>query len=206
MFFLWLIIILIIFAIIIATSKIKLEIDDLEFILPKVKNKYINPNFKIRLKIYILNIIKIADIDLNKNQKEKLKQQIKKIETKSGDSGFKFDLDILKYLKEIKTDFEKINLKIYLGTEDAAVTAILIGIISGILGFLLKEKVEDIEKQKFLVIPVYQDINVLKIELNGIFSIKMRNIINTIYKLIKKRRVEENGRTSNRRSYAYSNE
>ena len=54
--------------------------------------------------------------------------------------------------------------------------------------------------------PKYGDENFIDLQFNGIFEIKMIHIINTICIEKKKRRVEENERTSNRRSYDYSYE
>ncbi|MCI9064069.1 MAG: DUF2953 domain-containing protein [Clostridia bacterium] len=93
-----------------------------------------------------------------------------------------------------------------MGTEEASLTAILIGLMSSILGIALRNKIQNQDKIKFYTIPVYQDKNFLKIHFNSIFRINMIHIIYIIYILKKKRRVEKNGRTSNRRSYAYSNE
>lgn len=66
-----------------------------------------------------------------------------------------------------------------LGTEDAALTAILTGIISAGLGVILR-------KPKYEVIPIYSDKNFLKIKLDGIFSVHlMQYIYKLIYKKIK---------------------
>ena len=98
------------------------------------------------------------------------------------------------------------KLEIYVGLENSALTAIEFGAISGILGNILRNKIKDIKKQKFKVIPIYENKNFLKIDFDGIFEFNIANIIDILKLLLRKRRVEENGRTSNRRSYAYSNE
>ena len=47
----------------------------------------------------------------------------------------------------------------------------------------------------------YKNKNIIKLQLDGIFDIKMIHIINTICTIKKKRRVYKNERTSNRRTY-----
>ena len=73
------------------------------------------------------------------------------------------------------------------------------------IGFLLKDKITNMQNQKFQVIPIYDNKNYLKIDFDGIISLNITNIINIINIFIKGR-VKENDRTSYRRSYAYSNE
>ena len=60
-----------------------------------------------------------------------------------------------------------------IGTEDAVLTAILVGIISSILGILIK-------KPKYQVIPIYTNKNFIKIRLDGIFSIYLMQYIDKI--------------------------
>ena len=96
------------------------------------------------------------------------------------------------------------NLKIIVGTEDAAITAIAVGIISSLISIFFHNKIFDINKQKYEVLPIYENKSILKIEFDGIFTFKIANIIGMAKYL--KRRVNKNDRTSNRRAYAYSNE
>lgn len=207
-FLLLLILIFIVLAIIFVTSTIEIQVKDLEINIPKIKGKIVNRDFKINLKLYFLKKIKILDIDIDKIKLEKtsIKNELKKIRTKIVEDKDNFDLEFLKIIKDINVDFKEMDLRIYLGLEDAALTALLNGIISGILGILLRNKIQNIEKQKYIVNPIYQSRNIINIEIYGIFAVNMWNIINIISKLIKDRRVKKNVRTSNRRAYAYSNE
>ena len=206
MFFLWIIIGIIILGIMIIYSTIKIELKDFEFTLPKEKKRYINENFEIIIKLYILKKIKIVNLKIpndkiNKNQIEKIFKNIDIPEDKKD-----LEIEIIDIFKNLNINLEKIKLKLYLGTEDAAITAILIGIISTILGIYFKFKLDDLENVKFETIPIYIDKNYLKIYFDGIFRTNMIHIIYIIYILKKKRRVDKNVRTSNRRSYAYSDE
>ena len=199
--------ILIIFSIIffllliLMSINVKIEIENLKFIVPKINGRYTNKDSKILLKIYILKKIKIAEINLkkinlnNEKFKNKIQSQIKQE---------KFNINAINFLKNNNYILEKMNLKIIVGTEDAAITAIAVGIISSLISIFFHNKIFDINKQKYEVLPIYENKSILKIEFDGIFTFKIANIIGMAKYL--KRRVNKNDRTSNRRTYAYSNE
>ena len=177
---------------------IKLEIENLKIAFPKLKNKLTNNESKVSLKIYILKKIKIAEIDLKKVdlKNEKLKNQLK---------GTKFNLDMIEFLKNVKYIVEKLNFKCNIGFENAAMTAVTVGIIYIIIPNLLKHRIQNTENIEYKVKPLYDNRNILNVELDSIISIKLKNLIDII-RFMKKGRVKKNGRLSNRRSYAYSNE
>jgi len=83
------------------------------------------------------------------------------------------DITFRKMIKRLKTDIEKLDLKIIIGTEDASLTAFLVVGISLLLSLVLKKQITDRRKQRFLVMPVYKDTNVLKINITGIFKISL---------------------------------
>ena len=183
------------------TIKIKIQISNLNLNFPKKNKNILNKESKIYLKIYILRSIKIAQIDLKKID-------LKNMKFKDNFKNFKdtiFTKKILETSKENRIQIEKMNLNINIGVEDAAITAILVGVVSGIIGILVKNKIKNQDMQIYNVYPLYQNKNTLKIYFEGIITWNMTNII-YILKLLLKRRVEENDRTSNRRPYAYSNE
>ena len=199
-------IIFLIFAIIIILLKIffsinlKLEIENLKLELPK--NIITNKDSKVSLKIYILKKIKIAEINLKKidlksdKVKNRLQNQFK---------GNKFNLDTVKRISKVNYIIEKLNLKVYIGTEDAAITAVSTGVGYTIISNFINGKTLSYKNIKYKIFPIYQNKNILKLELDSIITLKMEKIIDII-KIIKKGRVDKNGRTSNRRAYAYSNE
>ena len=199
--------ILIIFSIIffilliLMSINVKIEIENLKFIVPKINGRYTNKDSKILLKIYILKNIKITEINLkkinlnNEKFKNKIQSQIKQE---------KFNINAINFFKNNNYILEKMNLKIIVGTEDAAITAIGVGIIASLISIFFHNKIFDINKQKYEVLPIYENKSILKIEFDGIFTFKIANIIGMAKYL--KRRVDKNDRTSNRRAYAYSNE
>ena len=199
--------ILIIFSIIffilliLMSINVKIEIENLKFIVPKINGRYTNKDSKILLKIYILKNIKITEINLkkinlnNEKFKNKIQSQIKQE---------KFNINAINFFKNNNYILEKMNLKIIVGTEDAAITAIGVGIIASLISIFFHNKIFDINKQKYEVLPIYENKSILKIEFDGIFTFEIANIIGMAKYL--KRRVDKNDRTSNRRAYAYSNE
>ena len=181
---------------------IKLEIQNLKISLPNSNNKITNNDSKVLLKVYLLKKIKIAEINLKKIdlKNEKVKNKLQK---QFEDN--RFNLDVVTFLKNINYIIEKLNLEIFAGTEDAAITAIGVGIGYTIISNLLQDKILDCRNISYEILPIYKNKNVFKLQLDSIITLKMENIINII-KYVKKVRVNQNGRTSNRRAYAYSNE
>jgi len=113
---------------------------------------------------------------------------------------------MIKAFKSLNINIENINLKIEMGTENAALTAIIVPVISTVLSIILSRKIKREQNQKFEIKPIYINQNLINIMFSGIFEIKMIHIINIIYILNKKEGVGKNERTSNRRTYDYGYE
>ena len=208
MFFLLLIIVLLTLLFLIAFSRIKINIKNIKFASYKVEERHLQENYDIEVKLYVLKFLRILKINITKEKLEKLKleNKIKKLEKKLILKDVKFDVNVFDVLKNLKIIFEELNLKVEIGTENSALTSIIFGIVSGIIPFVLRNQIKNIEKQKIDIKPIYLNQNLLNIELNCIFNIKMIHIIYVMYILNKKRRDEKYVRTSNRRSYGYSYE
>lgn len=197
---------LLIIILLIAFSKINIEIKNFKF--TSQEKRHINKNYMIVFKLLILNKIPILRINITKSKLEKiqLKERIKNIDVKVLENNIKFDKNLFKVIKNLGIDINKFDLKIELGTENATITAIIVPIISTVLSIFLQKKVENIENQKFIINPIFINKNLINIVFSGIFEIRMIHIINIIYILNKKKGVKKNERTSNRRSYDYSYE
>ena len=198
LFFLILILIVSICVFLLISSTMKIDIQNLEFQYPK-NNAGKKENHKIFLKLYLLDKIKILKIDLTKIKIEK------KLETDIKKNRNKFDMNFLEFIRKINITVEKLDLKIDIGAEDAALTAILSGTLYTFISVIINSIIKKETKYKFDISPIYNKF-VINLKLNCIIKIKKIHIINIIYILLQKRRVESDGRTSNRRSYAYSNE
>ena len=148
---------LIILTILIVFTTIQIHIENIRLEIPKKNGRNINKKYKITIKLYIFEKISY------------------------------FKLDITKYKME-KRVIRK-NLKMVLGTEDTAQNAIIVGTISSIIaiimGVLSEKKILAIGEGKenqinWKIIPLYQNRNLLNIDLNCIISFKLIHIINAI--------------------------
>ena len=185
------------------TSKIRIEVEEFNFLSRMPKKQ--KTNYKLVAKVCILNKIPIIKINLTKEKIVKLKN--KGVFKNIGIKEIERDLNpenLPKIIKENKVEIKKINFKLEFGTENASLTAILVPIISTLISFIIRLKIKEYKNQNFKVKPLFYNQNLVNIEFSGIFEIKMIHIINIIYILNKKKGEDKNERTSNRRSYAYS--
>ena len=201
---------LILFITLFIFSKIQIEVLNLKY--KSVDKRHLNKNYEIIFILKILDIIPIFKFKINKEKieklkkKEKLQKRVNEINLKIIQNKDRFDKNVFEAIKKANIVIEKINLKIDIGTENAFFTSLLVPIISTILSILIRRKIKNIEKQRFIINPIYYNQNIANIDISGIFEIKMIHIINIIYILNKKEGVKKNERTSNRRSYDYSYE
>lgn len=167
MFFPFILAILLVIGLAIHTSRIGIEIENLKIDTEQPKDKKINQESKIIVYLLIFKKIKIFKKDIKKIDKKKIKIP----------QNMKIKINYKEVLQNIDIDVEQINLNVQLGTQDAALTAILTGIISAGLGIILR-------KPKYAIIPIYSDKNFLKIKLDCIISVYLMQYI---YKLIFKK-------------------
>ena len=192
--------------VIIYFSKIQVQIINFKF--SSLTKRHINEDYKIIVRWFILSKIPIIKINVTKIKLEKLKikEKIEKVDLKVFQEKGKFNQKMLKSLKKLNIQIININLNIEIGTENAALTSIIIPIVSTIIAIILRKKVKRYENQIFIINPMYLNQNLLNVLFSGIFEIKINHIINIIYFFNKKEGVAKHERTSNRRSYDYSYE
>ena len=205
-FLFYLIITLIIIAILLLFSKIRIEIINFKF--TSLNKRHINKEYKFVLKLYILGKIPILKINITKTklEKQKIKEKLEKIDIKAIQNKIKIDKNFFKAIKKINMQVKKINLNMELGTENAMLTSVIVPAISTIIAIYLRKKIKNYENQTFIIQPVYQNQNLINIYISGIFEIKMIHIIDMLYRLNKKGEVKRYERTSDRRTYDYSYE
>lgn len=172
MFFLFILVIFTILIIAVHTSKIGIDIKNL--IIDTDAEEKINEDGKIYVYLLLFNKIKL----FRKNVRNIPMKDVK-FETSDFDIKIFKNKDIkinyLELIQNINIDIKNIDLNVNIGTEDAGITAILVGILAGILGIIIK-------KSKYQILPIYANRNLLKINLNGIFTIYLMHYI---YKFIK---------------------
>ena len=205
MFFLWLVVgFLLVFALFVNLS-LKLEFKNFVISFPKKENKKNSDKGIVKLKIYLFKKIKIASIDLEKVKSEKVKfKQILSLFKKYREKGNTINLDIKTVIKKLNIRIEKLSVEMVVGIGNAATTAIVIGFFYTILENIIITKVKKEKQYECNIKPSYNK-EMLFVKFDGIFEINVWNIINIIFKELK-RRVKKNGRTSNRTTYVYSNE
>lgn len=172
MFFLFILVIFTILIIAIHTSKIGIDIKNL--IIDTDAEEKINEDGKIYVYLLLFNKVKL----FRKNVRNIPMKDVK-FETSDFDIKIFKNKDIkinyLELIQNINIDIKNIDLNVNIRTEDAGITAILVGILAGILGIIIK-------KPKYQILPIYANRNLLKINLNGIFTIYLMHYI---YKFIK---------------------
>lgn len=172
MFFLFILVTFAILIIAIHTNKIGIDIKNL--IIDTDAEEKINEDGKIYVYLLLFNKIKlfrknVRNIPMKDVKFEASDFDIKILKNKD------IKINYLELIQNINIDIRKIDLDLQIGTENAGITAILVGILSGILGIIIK-------KPKYQILPIYSNKNLLKINLNGIFTIYLMHYI---YKFIK---------------------
>lgn len=170
-------------------------------------------DFEIYCELLALNKFKIFSLKIDKekikqlNSKIHLKNKMKNMNFKKIKQGFP-KIKLQEIFKKLNINVSKFNFKLELGTEDVIITSALIAIISSALGIFLAKVIKDFNKEKYSyeIKPIYNNKNLINLYLNCIIKVKVVHIISIIYLLLRKRRVESNERTSNRRAYDYSYE
>ena len=212
MVFLFIMWIILIVTLVIITTKIEVKIVNL--VMNSQIEEHISNGFEIIIKLKIFENIPILKFTLNKNKVKKIQQslkmneKVKQLEKDILENKNKFDKKMVQGLKEFSKNIyiEKLDLEIEFGTENAFLTSMLVAFFSSILSIVFS-KIRVREKNiVYEIETVYRNENSIKIEISGIFQIKLIHIINTIYVLNKKGGRKNHERTSNRRSYDYSYE
>ncbi|MCI8273376.1 MAG: DUF2953 domain-containing protein [Clostridia bacterium] len=156
-----------------AIHTFKVEINVEELIINTEANKILNDEYKIYLYLVVFNKIKLFRINVKKIDFRKLKFLNNNIDIKFLKNK-EIKLNYKEIFENIKIDIKEIELQIQISIQDAATNAIIAGIVSALLGIIIK-------KPKYEVIPIYANKNFLKINLNCIISIYLMQYI---YKLI----------------------
>ena len=199
--FLIIFIIITLFLFLVTASNLRFSLENLE--VSNTKKKF---NIKISLVLFKKFTWLFVNLDKTKLEKIAKKVHLDKNIFKKLDKDFKFE--DLNNLKKLKPKIIKLDLEIKFGLEDVVITSYLIVaisvLISNILPFLIDYK--DYSNCRYKIEPIYLNKNLYKITLNCIIEEKMVHIINILFKFLKKGRSDKYERTSNRRSYDYSNE
>lgn len=189
-------------------STIRINVNKLK--LSNIDNNYGEniKDYSINISMSLFNKIKWISVNLNDKKIKKIqnKMNMKKIDFKKLKGDFK--PDDIKLLKKIKVKIAYLELLARIGVNDVVATSFIIFAITMIISLLLPHVIEEYKDKKYnyKILPLYLNRNAYEIKLDCIIEVKMVHIINIVYVFLKKRRVDRNERTSNRRPYGYSYE
>jgi len=191
------------FSFVICSSYVEIEVKKFKFNSNYKKYKNVE-DYLIYMRFKFLNRITWMKLEYKKTKKHKVFNH--KIINKIID--FK-DVLKIKYLKFLNPRVEKMNLNVRFSVLDIITTSIGTGIISTILSIILADRIDNYNSKNYnyLITPIYGEKPQIIIELNCILNVKIVHIINIVYMVFKRKRSVNNyERTSDRRTYAYSNE
>ena len=180
-------------------SNTKLEIKKLHISNLDEKLKV---DFVLNIGIYFLNKVKIIKFTID-NYKASNLLKSGKLDINKFKKNNAINKDIIKSIKRDDFIIEYLKIEGYFGTFNTVLSSWIYGITNAIIPVLIARKLEGsyINNIEFLNV----NENKININLNCIISIKMVNIINILHYL-KKKGGKDNGKSSDRRAYAYSNE
>ena len=180
-------------------SNAKLEIKKLHIFNTESNLKV---DFVLNIGIHLLNKIKLVNFTID-NYKASNLLKSGKLDINKFKQNNSINKDIIRSLEEEEFVIEYFKLEGYFGLFNTVLSSAIYGIINAIIPILIAKKLEGsyINNIKFLNV----NENKININLNCIISIKMVNIINILHYL-KEKGGKDNGKSSDRRTYAYSNE
>ena len=143
MVFLFILLAVVIITVIFTFAKIQIQIVNLKFY--SQKQRHINPDYKIIIRVLALGKIPVFKINITKTKLEKLrlKERVKQINWEVLQDKNNFDKDLLKAIKILNLNIRKINLNIELGTENASLTSIIVPALSTVIAILLRKKIKN---------------------------------------------------------------
>lgn len=193
------IILLILVTFILMLSNLKLDIKELH--ISNIKGT-LKVDFVLNIETYFLNKIKIMKYTIDNHKVSNL-LKLSKLALNKFKVNNVINRDIKTILKNVDFTIEYFKLEGEFSTFDIVLSAWIYGITNAVIPMIIARKLEGryINNIDFLKI----NKNKLNINLSCIINVKMVNIINILQYLKKKGR-ENNGKSSYRRSYAYSNE
>lgn len=192
---------------IIVLSTINIQIQNMK--ITNLKNKERNGSYKVKIKLLFLGRIPIFWTNLNSKKMRKLysSKKLEKIDYKKIKNKIPNKKYIFRAIKMLKVKLKSLNLRIDIGTIDVVSTSYIVGSVASIISILLPfvTNKKEIKKIYYKVNPIYNQKNEYNIELYSIIQIKIVHIICSMLYILKKGSKKDD-RSSNRRTYAYSNE
>ena len=209
----FILIILILFIVGILFSTLNIRVEKLYFSNQSLEK--LKWNYFIVLELSLFGMIKAIKLRIDPKRVEKIlkkrniKEKVKEINFKQIKQDLPDKEEQVKLMKRLKIKLEEFHFVLELGTKDVLITSAMIAFLSSVLGIAIARVIKKYQEEKYeyKMIPVYQNKNIINLNLNCIIQVKMVHIICIIFTLLRKRKEKQkHERTSNRRSYDYSYE
>lgn len=181
-------------------SNIKLEVKKLHI---SNERKELKIDFVLNIALYFLNKLKFINITIDD---EKIRDLFKKgkIDIQKLKANKEVNKEALKILKYVDFKIEYFKLEGNFATFNTVLSSSIYAFLQAVIPIIIAPKIKGQYINNVQFININQ--NIININLNCIISVKMVNIINVLHYLKKKGGKDNNGKSSDRRSYAYCNE
>ena len=180
------IIILLLFIILVFCTSIKVNIVDLK--IDSIREEKLL-DLDLIIGLYLFNKIPYFKRRINKEKLLNTKFDFNKVLSKMPNNRLNLNKNNLKTLNKIRMNIEKFNLESYIGTEDILLTTFTIPLISIIIPIVFNTDIIKVDYNKlyYEINPIYNT-NKFRVnfKFNGIFSIKVVNIIFVLSLILKK--------------------
>ncbi len=199
-------------------SNLEIEINKLYFDSNNKKHKKLKKYlFYIRLKLFDkipwlkvkIDREKIIKIKNSKLFKSKMLQKLNKVNNiKEIILKNKKEIFNINNLKELNIKLKQLDLDMKISVLDNIITSFSVALIASLISIIMAKTATKYctNKYRYIITPIYEYKPILKVKLNCIIDLKIVHIMNIIYILVKKRSVEYDERTSNRRAYVCSHD
>lgn len=181
-------------------SNIKLEIKKLHI---SNEQKGLNVDFVLNIALYFLNKLKFISIKIDDEKIKDLFQK-GKIDIQKLKDNKEVNKEALKILKYVDFKIEYFKLEGNFATFNTVLSSSIYAFLQAVIPIIIAQRINGKYINNVQFININQ--NIININLNCIISVKMVNIINILHYLKKKGGKNNNGKSSDRRSYAYCNE
>ena len=181
-------------------SSIQLNVQSLHI---ENRKQRIELNFKAIISISFLKIFPYFQVTITKQKMQKWIQE-KKIDIQKFQSKNGKPWQSISQIKDLGIEVKELELSGFIGTFEPILTSYLYVLVQAFVPILIARK--RIRKYKNELRLLNAAENIADIELECIISVPLVNIISTIIRIKKKGGRKKNGKSSNRKSYAYGYE
>ena len=187
-------------AFVLMLSTLKFEIQKLHI---TNEAKKIKADFILDIAIYLFNRFKMIHYQIDNIKMNNLLSS-GKIDIQKLKDNHPFNKELIRLLKDSNFRIEYFKIEGYFATFNTVLSSSIYAILNAVIPIIIAPKMHGkyMNHTKFL----NTSENIININLNCIISEKLVNIINTLHYLKKKGGKENNGKSSDRRAYAYSHE